>query len=234
MICGRGVVRSMLACRCSRQDSRCHRSRSETRTRRASQRRRAFAHTDYALPLGSRGCPDDCRSLSDPALKCQEREPPRVRNAAIAGRSFDTASAVEHPRPVLRLVQRLFALALTLALMAGNAAVCAGWMPSPEARLACCSEGGACPMHEGDSHGTGSTPVITQVQADNCCASSERENSSQPNPTFVAAISDAVLGTGVVIPASVPALVLSDGWRPAAPTLVGPIPRHVLLSVFLV
>ena len=135
---------------------------------------------------------------------------------------------------MLRLVQRLFALALTLPLMAGNAAVCAGWMPSPEARLACCSEGGACPMHKGDSHGAGSTSVITQVQADNCCASSERENSSQPNPTFVAAISDAVLGRGVVIPASVPALVLSDGWRPAAPTLVGPIPRHVLLSVFLV
>jgi hypothetical protein len=89
-------------------------------------------------------------------------------------------------------------------------------------------------MHKGDSHSTGSGRVITQVQADNCCASSERENSSQSSPKFVAAISSAVLGTGVVMPASVPALVLSDGWRPAAPTRAGPIPRHVLLSVFLV
>jgi hypothetical protein len=148
--------------------------------------------------------------------------------------SFDRLSAVEHPRRVVRLVQRLLALVLTLALIAGNAAICAGWMPSPEARMACCSEGGACPMHKGDSHGTGSDRVITQVQADNCCASSERESSNQSSPTFVAAISSAVLGTGVVMPASIPALVLSDGWRPAAPTRAGPIPRHVLLSVFLV
>jgi hypothetical protein len=89
-------------------------------------------------------------------------------------------------------------------------------------------------MHKGDPQGTGSERVVTQVQADNCCASSERENSSQSNPTFVTAIWSAVLGTGVVMPASVPALVLSDGWRPAAPTPVESVPRHVLLSVFLV
>ena len=44
----------------------------------------------------------------------------------------------------MRLVQRLAALALTLGLMAGNAAICAGWMPTPEARMACCAEGGEC------------------------------------------------------------------------------------------
>ena len=68
-------------------------------------------------------------------------------------------------------------------------------------------------MHKGNSHGSGSDRVITQAQADNCCADSERENSNQPNLTFVAAISSAVLGTGVVVPAHVPAFVLSDGWR---------------------
>jgi hypothetical protein len=100
--------------------------------------------------------------------------------------------------------------------------------------MACCSEGGPCPMHKGDSPNTGSNRVVTQVEADNCCASSERDNSNQSNPRFVATISSAVLGTGIVIPATVPALVLSDGWRTAAPTPSGPIPRHVLLSVFLV
>jgi hypothetical protein len=89
-------------------------------------------------------------------------------------------------------------------------------------------------MHRGDSQGAGSDRVITQVQADNCCASSERENSSQPNPTFVAAISSAVLGTGVVMPADVPALVLTNGSRPTAPIPAAPVPKHVLLSVFLV
>jgi multisubunit Na+/H+ antiporter MnhC subunit len=100
--------------------------------------------------------------------------------------------------------------------------------------MACCAESGACPMHKGESHSSGSGRVITQVQADNCCASSERENSSQSNPTFVDGITSAVLGTAIVLPASVPALVLSDGWRMAAPIPTGPIPKHVLLSVFIV
>jgi hypothetical protein len=47
-------------------------------------------------------------------------------------------------------------------------------------------------------------------------------------------MSGAMLGTGVVLPAAVPALVLSDGWRTAAPVSVAPVPKHVLLSVFLV
>jgi hypothetical protein len=135
---------------------------------------------------------------------------------------------------VVRLVQRLAAVALTFGLMAGNAAICAGWLPTPEARMACCTEGVNCPMHKGDSHSSGSTRVLTQAQADSCCASSERENSNQPNPSFVTAITAAVLGVGMVLPASVPALVLSDAWRRSTPLPIAPVPKHVLLSVFLV
>jgi len=131
------------------------------------------------------------------------------------------------------LVRRLVALAFTFGLMAGNAAVCAGWMPTPEARMACCADGGECPMHKGDSHRSGSTRVLTQVQADSCCASSAA-NSNQVNPSFVDAITAAVLGAGVVLPADVPALVLSDAWRTSAPIPISPVPKHVLLSVFLV
>ena len=166
------------------------------------------------------------------------RQPCRPRSMTspdwIAEASFDTASLGEHPRRVLRLVQRLAALALTLALMAGNAAVCAGWLPTPEARMACCADGGECPMHEGASHRSGSERVLTQLQADSCCASSESQKSSQSSPTFVAAITAAILGAGTVLPANVPALVLSDGWRTSAPIPVAPVPKHVLLSVFLV
>ena len=89
-------------------------------------------------------------------------------------------------------------------------------------------------MHKGDSHGSGSERVLTQAQADNCCASSEGKNSNQSSPTFVTAITAAVLGAGIVLPANVPALVLSDGWRTSAPIPVAPVPKHVLLSVFLV
>jgi len=151
----------------------------------------------------------------------------------MATASFDSVPAVKHPRAVVRLVQRLAALALTFGLMAGNAAICAGWMPTPEARMACCADG-ECPMHKGESHRSGSERVLTQAQADSCCASSERKNSSQSSPTFVAAITVAVLGAGTVVPVSVPALVLSDAWRTTAPMSVGPVPKHVLLSVFLI
>ena len=100
--------------------------------------------------------------------------------------------------------------------------------------MACCSESGECPMHKGDSQSSGSARVLTQAQADSCCASSERKNSDQTNPSFVTAISAAVLGVGVVLPANVPSLVLSDAWRTSAPIPIAPVPKHVLLSVFLV
>jgi hypothetical protein len=134
----------------------------------------------------------------------------------------------------VRFVQRLAAFALTFGLMAGNAATCAGWLPTPEARMACCAEGGECSMHEGDSHHAESARVLTQAQADSCCASSEGQHSNQSHPSFVAAITAAVLGVGVVLPANVPALVLSDAWRMSAPIPIAPVPKHVLLSVFLV
>jgi hypothetical protein len=123
---------------------------------------------------------------------------------------------------------------LAAGLLAGNAAVCAGWLATPEARMACCSEGHECPMHKGNSHGSGSARVLTQAQADSCCASAEGQNSNKSNPSFVTAITAAVLGVGIVLPANVPALVLSDGWRTSAPIPIAPVPKHVLLSVFLV
>ena len=135
---------------------------------------------------------------------------------------------------MVRLVRRFAALALTFGLMAGNAVICAGWMPTAEARMACCAAGGECPMHKGDSHPSGSGRVLTQVQADSCCASAEGQSSNQSTPSFVAAITAAVLGAGIVLPANVPALVLSDAWRTSAPIPIAPVPKHVLLSVFLV
>ena len=134
----------------------------------------------------------------------------------------------------MRLLHRLTATLLCLGLIAGNAALCAGWAPTPEERMACCAEGGSCPMHQGESHDSSSQHEMTQGEADSCCAASTPEQSNRATSTLVVAVSLAMIGPGVVVPASVPALVLSDHWRTAVPIPATPIPRHVLLSVFLV
>ena len=154
--------------------------------------------------------------------------------SGVRNLSFDRGTSVEHPRAVVRLVHRLAALALTLGLVAGNSAICTGWAPTPEARMACCVDESTCPMHKGDSYHSSSHGIVTQAQADSCCVSSEHENSDQSNPSCATVITSAVLGVGVVLPANVLSLVLSDARRTSAPIPVAPVPRHVLLSVFVV
>ena len=144
---------------------------------------------------------------------------------------FDSTDPVEHPSQVMIPGQRLTALALCVALLAGNATLCAGWASTPEARMACCTDGGHCPMHDGESHE--SQGPVTQAQADSCCAASQPQNSQQQTP-LVTTVSAAVLGTPSILPLPAPALVLSGRWRTLVPLPTGPVPRHVLLSVFLV
>ena len=135
------------------------------------------------------------------------------------------------------MAQRILAVVLCLGLVAGNAAVCAGWAPTAEARMACCTDGGTCPMHDGQKGGSRASQsgrMLTQAEADSCCASSERDSSSPSTPSFAATISVAVLGTGVVLAPTLPSLAVHDYWRIEAPIPSPPVPRHVLLSVFLV
>jgi hypothetical protein len=135
---------------------------------------------------------------------------------------------------VLNWLRRIFVLTLMLALVDAHVAVCAGWQSTPEARMDCCTEDCACPMHRDKADESTSGKAFTQAEADSCCASSEREDSSHSNPSAVAPISNAVLGEGVVIPQPIPSLLLSDRWRTAVPIPAAPVARHVLLSVFLV
>jgi len=132
------------------------------------------------------------------------------------------------------MIQGAWATALSFVLLAGNTSLCAGWAPSPEARMACCADDDACPMHKREPHGQKSRWVVSQAQADSCCASSEEQHPTQSAPTSVTMISSAVLGIGVIIPVPVPALMASDWWRSIAPMPVAPVPKHLLLSVFLV
>lgn len=134
---------------------------------------------------------------------------------------------------MVRLVRCLAVFAVAVGLVAGNAAICAGWMPTAQARMACCTAGRTCPMHSADSHKAGSGQVLTQAQADSCCAAAQGRDSSPSSQPTATGITIAVLGVPVVLPASVPALVVSDGWRRSAPLRPPPVPKHVLLSVFL-
>ena len=126
--------------------------------------------------------------------------------------------------------QQYLALVLSLILAAGNVAVCAGWAATAEARMSCCTQTGACPMHGSDSD---SDRLVTQAEADSCCAAFE-DDSSQSIPTVAAAMSSAVLGPAITLPLSVPALVLKATWRTSVPIPSTPVPKHLLLSVFLV
>jgi hypothetical protein len=142
---------------------------------------------------------------------------------------------VEHPEGALRVVHRLTNVLLAIALLVGHVGLCPGWAATPEARMACCDENGTCPMRRGQSDKSKSGKTLTQAQADSCCASSERDESTGADfAANLVATSNAVLGDSVVIPPSIPALVLSDSWRTVVPIPIAPVPRHVLLSVFLV
>lgn len=147
---------------------------------------------------------------------------------------FDTQSAVEHPRDAVSRFRQTLAFALTLALFGPNGALCAGWAATPEARMECCADED-CPMHKGGtSDASRSAHVLTQAEADACCAMSEGKQSETSSPTAVVSLAAPVLDAGVVLPPSLPARLLAERWRRDAPGIDPSVPRHILLSVFLV
>ena len=129
------------------------------------------------------------------------------------------------------LSRRFSAAVVILALAVGNAAICAGWMPTREARMACCAEG-ACPMHKSDSHESLSRRGVSQAQADSCCAASERDEAAPSSLSFVSSMTLAVVASPV--PFLPEALTLSTGWPTQAPIPGTHVPKHLLLSVLLV
>jgi hypothetical protein len=148
--------------------------------------------------------------------------------------SFDRRDAGQAFLEVVVLAHRVSAVFLCLGLFAGNAAaVCAGWLATPEARMACCTGDGPCPMHKSDSDDQGAKRVISQVEADRCCASSDRDESAPSSPSFVLTVALALVTSPVpfVVPQIAPAL---GTWRTVVPIAATHVPKHLLLSVFLV
>jgi hypothetical protein len=133
------------------------------------------------------------------------------------------------------LVRRSAALVLVLTLGAAGWAECAGWQATPEARLACCSGSGDCPMHGSSESSAGSERVVTQAQADSCCAASETNDSMPSSGAFSLSLSAALLPSTLTTLAPITAPLASfDAWRTHVPLPIGHVSKHVLLSVFLI
>lgn len=122
---------------------------------------------------------------------------------------------------------------MILALAASNVAVCAGWLATPEARMACCSEGGSCPMHKAGSDDSGSARVITQAEADSCCAASEQHDSGPSSSIFVLSVSLAIIPSPVPFVSAI-TTVQPDIWRRIVPVPGARLATHLRLSVLLV
>jgi hypothetical protein len=128
---------------------------------------------------------------------------------------------------------RLAAIAVLIVLPTSAWAQCAGWQSTAEARMACCAQEEQCPMHGGTTDGSMSQRTVTQEQADTCCARSERAPSTPSSPSQIAPVTLALVSTpvAVVLPDFEP---LPTGWQSFVPVAASPVPRHILLSVFLV
>jgi hypothetical protein len=125
------------------------------------------------------------------------------------------------------------AVVAILALCVGNAAVCSGWQSTREARMACCEDESTCPMHRSDAHGPAPKLQLTQAQADTCCAGSgQNETTTTPAGFASSGVVALVPTTSPLV--ETPTLPALEGWRAFVPLRVSAVPKHLLLSVFLV
>ena len=140
---------------------------------------------------------------------------------------------LQHPTGVPVLGRRLAALMLSLLVVSGHLADCAGWLSSPEARMACCEDEQTCPMHHNGSTPTASSHSVSQTDADRCCGASE-QGAAVPSISH-----SAIDGVSALLPAVLPVpsaafVAVPAGWHSPRPRSPSDRPRHVLLSVFLI
>jgi hypothetical protein len=138
-----------------------------------------------------------------------------------------------HARRSVIIFQRIATFVAALAIGAGNVAVCAGWQPTADARMACCMNGTDCPMHQSDSHQHSSMDGVSQTQADSCCASAAERRDSTPSGSTVADSGVVALVPVDAVTATQPVFA-SQQWRALVPLPVSSTPKHLLLSVLLV
>ncbi len=122
---------------------------------------------------------------------------------------------------------------MILVLATSNLAVCAGWLATPEARMACCTEGGSCPMHKAGSHDASAQRVVTQAEADTCCAASEQHDSAPSSQIFSLSVALAVHPSPNPF-VSASATAQPATWRQVVPVPGARLPKYLRLSVLLV
>ena len=148
---------------------------------------------------------------------------------------IDSSVVPVHPNLVELLVRRTAVLVVVLALGAAGWAECAGWQATPEARMACCSGDNDCPMHGSAEPGGGSKRrVVTQAQADSCCAASETQDSTPSAGVFSLSLATALVPSTLSTLARITAPASFDAWRTHVPLRIGQASKHVLFSVFLI
>lgn len=125
------------------------------------------------------------------------------------------------------------AIVTMVAIGTGAWAECAGWQATPEARMACCIEGDSCPMHKSAAPVSDSTAVVSQAEADSCCAASDGDDStpSSPNSAPTASLSTLASPIPLVV---LPTRTAFEFWRALTPLPGTQVPKHLLLSVFLI
>ena len=145
-------------------------------------------------------------------------------------RGFDSRRCRAHPNHVRSFLRRVASVVCVLALAQSAVAACAGWQATPEARRQCC-EDGACPLHH---HEDGASRTqIAQSAADDCCAQSQRHDSSPSGTVFASTMTLAVIQSPPpVVLSRLPLVPLSAPWEtPSPPTHLA---KHLLFSVLLV
>jgi hypothetical protein len=127
----------------------------------------------------------------------------------------------------------MLAVFAVMSLQAG--AACEGWQSTPEARMACCDAADArCTMHEPPpaTVGHGHAGHHAQGDADTCCAMSEPGQAGERGVTYAPSAAAATIDAAASERAGSPATAYAR-HRSTAPPPRGHVPKHVLLSVFL-
>jgi hypothetical protein len=120
---------------------------------------------------------------------------------------------------------------LTLGIIAGAWRPCAGWAATAEARMSCCHRMAMCPMRKPVREGA--TARVSQDDADACCAAADRPETVPSSITVIAAPPVVpVLASFAEPPTALP-VTMAD-WHGPPPLASRQLPRHLLLSVFLI
>lgn len=129
------------------------------------------------------------------------------------------------------MIARVAAIVLALATASGHLALCEGWKASPASRMACCAEGVQCPMRHRPAEGARHRAAPSQADADACCAASENDQTSPASAYALPALVPAIpIGPALTFETPSPVRLPIAGESPPRQ----PVPRHLLLSVFLV